>query len=100
MMISELNAQYYVLHGYSFEGYWDGYWVVVKFIYLCRISKPNSPAADHIQPELDWEFKLNDCCVLFPEILAWNVALDNAECCGTSKGLGWSYKKFLSDRIE
>ena len=46
MVISELNAQCYVLRGYSSQIYLDGYWVVVKFIYLYRISKPSSTATD------------------------------------------------------
>ena len=52
--------------------------VYVKVIYLYEISKTSS--TDDRQPELNCVIKLGNCCVLFPEILAWNVALDKADC--------------------
>ena len=50
---------------------------MVKFIYLYKISKTSS--MDPRLPELNWVIKLFDCCV-FPELLAWNVALGKADC--------------------
>ena len=39
--------------------------------------------------------------MLFPEILAWNVALDNADCYGTSDGLAGHIKNaFLTVSSE
>ena len=61
-----------------------------KFIYVHKISKTRS--IDHKQLGLNCVIKLDNCCVLFPEILAGNVALDKADCYGTSEGLACHIK--------
>ena len=66
------------------------HFVYVKVIYLYNISKTSS--IDHRQPELNCVIKLDNCCVLFPEILAWNLALDKADCYGTSESLAGHIK--------
>ena len=95
-----INAPYYVLRCYSSQVYSDGYWVVIKFIYLYKISKPSSTATDHMQPELECVIQIGWLLCIVTEILAFNMELDNAECCGTSERLSWSYKKGISGHIK